>query len=121
MADLVSIEKQIEKLTKQAAEMRSRNFAKTVREILSKMQAFGITADDLKLSSTGSRRKRQDKKRTTKTGKASKKQTGKKKRRFVVAAKYRGPNGETWSGRGLTPRWLVALERDGRTKKEFAI
>ena len=27
----------------------------------------------------------------------------------VVPAKYRGPDGETWSGRGLTPRWLAAL------------
>ncbi len=24
--------------------------------------------------------------------------------------KFRGPNGETWSGRGLAPRWLAALE-----------
>ncbi len=25
------------------------------------------------------------------------------------AAKYRGPNGEEWSGRGRTPNWLAAL------------
>lgn len=31
-----------------------------------------------------------------------------------AAAKYRGPNGETWAGRGLKPRWLTALERRAR-------
>ena len=36
-------------------------------------------------------------------------------------AKYRGPNGEEWSGRGLTPRWLSALIAAGRTKEEFAV
>lgn len=32
-----------------------------------------------------------------------------------VAPKYRGPGGETWSGRGARPRWLVAALR-GRKK-----
>lgn len=31
------------------------------------------------------------------------------KRRNVPAAAYRGPNGETWSGRGLVPKWLQVL------------
>ena len=39
----------------------------------------------------------------------------------VVAAKYRGPEGEAWTGRGLMPRWLAALVAQGRTKEEFAI
>lgn len=38
-----------------------------------------------------------------------------------VEAKYRSPNGEEWSGRGLMPRWLSAMIADGRTKEEFAI
>jgi DNA-binding protein H-NS len=38
-----------------------------------------------------------------------------------VAPKFRGPNGETWSGRGLMPRWLSALVAQGRNKAEFAI
>ncbi len=38
------------------------------------------------------------------------------------AAKYRDPEtGETWSGRGRTPRWLAALEAQGRDRKEFAV
>lgn len=38
-----------------------------------------------------------------------------------VPAKYRGPAGETWSGRGKQPRWLAALVAEGRTPTEFLI
>jgi len=38
-----------------------------------------------------------------------------------VPPKYRGPNGEEWSGRGHTPRWLTALEATGRQRDEFRI
>src|SRR3954451_22989585 len=27
-----------------------------------------------------------------------------------IAPKFRGPNGETWSGRGIPPKWLSTLE-----------
>jgi len=36
-------------------------------------------------------------------------------------AKYRGPNGEEWSGRGRTPNWLTGLEAEGRSREEFVI
>ena len=38
-----------------------------------------------------------------------------------VPPKYRGPQGETWSGRGATPRWLAALLKQGRKRDDFAI
>jgi DNA-binding protein H-NS len=38
-----------------------------------------------------------------------------------VAPKYRGPNGETWAGRGATPKWLTALMKEGRKPEEFLI
>ncbi len=38
-----------------------------------------------------------------------------------AAAKYRGPNGELWAGRGLTPRWLADLEKKGKNRESFLI
>jgi DNA-binding protein H-NS len=35
--------------------------------------------------------------------------------------KYRGPDGETWAGRGLAPRWLTALEKKGKKREGFLI
>ena len=37
-------------------------------------------------------------------------------KRGHAPVKYRGPNGETWSGRGRTPGWLTAIEMDGRSR-----
>jgi len=38
-----------------------------------------------------------------------------------VAPKYRGPDGETWAGRGATPRWLKAAIKDGKKLESFLI
>jgi DNA-binding protein H-NS len=36
-------------------------------------------------------------------------------------AKYRGPSGETWAGRGARPRWLVAAIKGGKKLDDFLI
>ena len=36
-----------------------------------------------------------------------------------LAAKFRGPNGEEWSGRGRLPKWLHTMEAEGRKREEF--
>ena len=119
MANLIGIQGQIEKLQKQASDIKSREFDKTVQEILAKMYAFGITVKDLQ---PGKRRATKGK-AAAKTAKAAgaKRKTAGRKTGQVVAAKYRGPNGETWSGRGLAPRWLASLIAAGKTKQDFAI
>ena len=38
-----------------------------------------------------------------------------------VPPKYRGPNGETWAGRGAHPKWLASLLAEGRSLDEFLI
>ena len=37
----------------------------------------------------------------------------------TTAAKYVGPNGEVWSGRGRTPEWLRLLVDAGHDIQEF--
>jgi DNA-binding protein H-NS len=43
--------------------------------------------------------------------------------RGAVAPKYRNPENpaETWAGRGLRPRWLVAALKGGKKLEDFAI
>jgi DNA-binding protein H-NS len=38
-----------------------------------------------------------------------------------VPAKYRGGKGETWSGRGMQPRWLTAAIKGGAKLEDFSI
>ena len=117
MSNLIDIQSQIEKLQKQAGEIKAKEFHSTVQDILVKMQAFGITVKDLQ---------------STKAGRAGKPGRGRpvtkvkpvkatRKAGVPVAPKYRGPNGETWSGRGLTPKWLASLVAAGQSKESFLI
>jgi len=46
---------------------------------------------------------------------------GAAKVRTPVAVKYRGPNGETWSGRGKAPNWLTSLQAQGRERDDFLV
>ena len=39
----------------------------------------------------------------------------------AVAAKYRSPEGETWTGRGRMPRWLTEAMHHGKAKEDFAV
>ena len=38
-----------------------------------------------------------------------------------VAAKYRGPGGATWAGRGAMPRWMAAAIKEGKKREDFLI
>lgn len=103
MNNLIDIQNQIAILQKQAEEIKAEQFSQTVQEIKDKMAAFGITVADLE------------------EGKGRARKAGPAKSANPAPAKYRGPNGETWSGRGLMPRWLAALVAQGQSKDDFAI
>ena len=117
MNKLMDIQTQITKLQKQAAEIKAKEFQSTVQEILAQMQAFGITVKDLQAAkpakmAKGGRVKSKSAAKAPKTAKVAKN---------PVPAKYRGPNGETWSGRGLTPKGLATLIAQGQSKEAFVI
>lgn len=46
-----------------------------------------------------------------------------KRKGAKVAAKYRNPDdaSQTWTGRGVMPKWMRALNESGRDKSEFLI
>ena len=118
MTNLIDIQAKIQKLQTQANEIRSREFDKTVQEILSKMLVFGITLKDLQRASTGKAAEYAGKK-TSSSSVFRRQKT--KKEPTVVPPKYRGPDAEVWSGRGITPKWLAALVAQGRKKEDFLI
>jgi DNA-binding protein H-NS len=118
MEKLIDIQSQIAKLESQATAIRAREFDSTVKEILAKMAAFGISLNDLKTKTKAKSGKTSMSPRAKGVAKAAKKAS---RTPAVVAAKYRGPGGESWSGRGLPPRWLKAQIALGRTKDEFLI
>lgn len=120
MGNLIDIQSQIEKLQKQANDIKSKEFAATVHEIQVKMQAFGITLKDLQ-STKGAKGGRDKAKSSPAKATKAAKTPKTRKASAPVAAKYRGPNGESWSGRGLMPKWLSALVAQGQSKESFSV
>ena len=121
MSNLIDIQTQIEKLQKQASDIRTREFDKTVQDIVAKMQAFGITIKDVQGASGRNVKAVKGRGKGKTTPKAPTNKARKTGSSATVAPKFRGPNGEVWSGRGLTPKWLAALIADGQQKEQFAI
>jgi len=82
------------------------------------MQAFGITMKDLQTRKSAKGAAKAGRPAKVKAAKAPK---AARKAGQPVAAKFRGPNGETWSGRGLTPKWLASLVAQGHSKESFSV
>ena len=121
MNNLADIQSQIAKLQKQADQIKSKEFVKTVRDIQVKMRAFGITVEDLQAPMAAAKATRRIKDADAAGKKTAPKKTANKLVGVKVAAKYRDASGQSWTGRGLMPRWLATLVAQGRTKEEFLV
>ena len=103
MATLREMIAQKDALELQIAEATHKGRTDAIEQVKAMMAEHGLKASDLggKTSSAG-------KTKTT---------SGKK-----VAAKYRHPStNESWSGRGLQPRWLKAALASGKKIEDFAV
>jgi len=89
------------------SEVESRK-AKEIEELRARVtesaQSLGVSIEELLGFSTSTRAKRET-----------------KHARGKQPAKYRGPSGEEWSGRGPAPRWMKPLLAKGKTKADFLI
>jgi DNA-binding protein H-NS len=54
-------------------------------------------------------------------GEANDRKDTRKTKGSKIAPKYRGPDGTTWCGRGLKPRWLVKEMKEGKKPEDFLI
>lgn len=99
LSDLIA---QREALDRQIAEQRKRAKSDAIAQVRVLMAEHGLTAADLAVKPAAQ-----------KTGQGQ---------RAKVAAKYRNAaTGDTWSGRGLKPKWLAAALSEGKTLDHFAI
>jgi DNA-binding protein H-NS len=100
--ELLEIKRDVE------GEVQSRR-AKEVESLRAKVtdtaQTLGVSIEEL----FGLPSSRQNGKRQTKHPKGKQ------------PAKYRGPGGEEWSGRGPAPKWMKPLLVKGKTKADFLI
>ena len=93
---------QIQSMERELREARAAAVKEAVAEAQGLIDLFGLQASDFHFGDAPSR---------VRVYKA----------RGPVAAKYAGPNGKTWSGRGRTPLWIVAHEEKGGSRNDFLI
>jgi DNA-binding protein H-NS len=106
VATLNELLAQREALEKQITDTRRNEHAKALAQIRALMDQYGITLADL----------------SGKAGKGAARAKKVSKPGGKVAAKYRNSaTGDTWSGRGLQPRWLKAALATGRKLEDFAV
>jgi len=103
VATYLELKEQAEKLLAEAERMREQEIADAIADIKRKIELYGLTAADLGFAKAGPGGAR---------GKSSK----------PAVVKYRGPNGETWSGgRGRKPQWVQDVLQQGRSLEEFSV
>lgn len=107
VAQLNELEKQKADLDKQIAQKKREERSGVIAQIKSLMAEHDLTAEDI----SGSGKVRSASSKSTNAG-------GRQK----VAPKYRNPQtGDSWSGRGLQPRWLKTALAEGRKLEDFSI
>jgi DNA-binding protein H-NS len=101
MASLQELIAQKEALEQEIERTRNQDRSDAVAKVRALMEQYGLTAADLSARGGAKPRKTQGKK---------------------VAAKYRNAaTGDSWSGRGLQPKWLKAALGSGRKLADFAV
>ena len=109
------INKEIEKLHKQAQSLQSKQRKPVISQIVRSMKEYEISPEEIAAAFGKVKTKTGGATKTAKPSKAS----GVKK---PVAPKYRHPaSGATWTGRGKAPLWVVAAEKNGQMRQQFLI
>ena len=112
-AQQAKIEKEINRLQKRAEALQTRRRKPVIASIVESMREYNITPEEIvaALGSAKSPRSASPRRKAAADG-----------AKRAVAPKYRHPeSGETWSGRGKAPRWLVAEESKGASRESFLI
>lgn len=109
------IEKEIIKLQKKAEALHTKRRNPVIASIVASMRDYNITPEEIVAALNVTTK-------TPRAATAARKTAAAPKAKRQVAAKYHHPkSGESWSGRGKAPRWLVAEEAAGNSRDTFLI
>ena len=105
-------------LEKQIADFQKEKRGDAIAKVKALMAEYGLTAADITGGKAAAKAPVAAAPAAPAPAPAKKSKAAGKK----VAAKYRNQaTGDTWSGRGLKPKWLVAALATGKTLADFAI
>ena len=105
------IEKEIQRLQKQAQALQAKQRGPVVTSIIRSMREYDITPEDVAAANN---------KKTA--GSRGKKTASSSPAKRTVPIKFRHPEtNETWTGRGKAPRWITNAEAEGKNRNDFLI
>lgn len=108
-SQIAKLKKQLDALLKKENAIKSKTHEKTLAQIVKLAHENAITAKDIEAAMGSTKVKKATKAKTVGAKKGA--LAGKK-----VAPKYRNPSNheQTWSGRGVTPKWVADLKAEGK-------
>jgi len=106
----LKIEKEIIKLQKKAQALQQKQRNPVITSIIRSMREYDITPEEITAAFT----------KKPARGAAEPKHAAAAKR--TVPVKYRHPQtGDTWTGRGKAPRWIMNAEAQGKKRDAFLV
>jgi len=110
---------EIEKLQRQIETTKSKEVQGVVDRIREAIDFYGLTPEQLFGKKTKGAAKAKAKPKTPRRAKP--KAAAPARAKVKLPAKYADGNGNEWTGRGSTPRWLQEAIAAGKSKDEFAV
>lgn len=96
----LELKAQGEKLLKQAEELRKQEKISVIKELKETIKTYGVTASELGFSSVARE----------------------KKEKVIRPVKYKDEEtGNTWTGLGRTPNWILKKEEEGYSREDFLV
>lgn len=105
-----ALKEQIALLQRQLA-ATERSKAPAVRKVKALMRRLGVEIEDLNTKSAAK----------TKTPKRLNFTSNRPRPGTKIPTKYRDTEGNAWTGRGKTPKWLSELEKAGKSREDFRV
>lgn len=109
MATYQELKSQAEALMRQAEEMRKKEQAGVIADIKAKMAEYNISIYDLGADRVITMA-------APRAGRKTRSDAG-----APLPPKYKDSAGNTWSGRGITPKWLKKHLDSGKKLADFAV
>lgn len=127
--ELLSAMEELQRAQERVAMLRDQNRVKAIADVVEKIRMYDLKPEELGFTSAVSRSGAARKNGLSSTGQPGVPGGGvpqmidgvKADGRSQVKAKYEGPDGQPWSGRGKPPKWMVPLLEAGAKKEDFLV
>lgn len=127
--ELLSAMEELQRAQDRVAKLREQNRLKAIADVVEKIRMYDLKLDELGFTIATTRSGTRGKSGLSSTAHPSVPGGGvpqmiegvKADGRSQVKAKYEGPQGQPWSGRGKPPKWMVPLLEAGAKKEDFLV